>query len=62
MVLSGEVANPANPPSGCFFHPRCAYAKDICKHEEPPMREVEPQHFVSCHFAETSACAAWLAR
>ena len=53
IVLSGEVANPANPPSGCFFHPRCAYAKDICKHETPPMREVEPQHFVSCHFAET---------
>lgn len=53
IVLSGEVANPANPPSGCFFHPRCAYAKDICKHEAPPMREVEPQHFVSCHFAET---------
>ena len=53
IVLSGEVANPANPPSGCFFHPRCAYAKDICKHEAPPMREVEPEHFVSCHFAET---------
>ena len=53
IVLSGEVANPANPPSGCFFHPRCAYAKDICKHETPPMREVEPGHFASCHFAET---------
>ena len=45
IVLSGEVANPANPPSGCFFHPRCAYAKDICKHEAPPMREVEPGAF-----------------
>jgi peptide/nickel transport system ATP-binding protein len=53
IVLSGEIANPANPPSGCFFHPRCAYAKDICRHESPPMREVEPQHFVSCHFAES---------
>ena len=53
IVLSGEVANPANPPTGCFFHPRCAYAQDICKHEAPPIREVEPEHFVSCHFAET---------
>ncbi len=53
IVLSGEVANPANPPSGCYFHPRCVYAKEICKHQSPPMREVEPQHFVSCHFAES---------
>jgi len=53
IVLMGEVANPANPPSGCFFHPRCAYAKDICKHDQPAMRELEPGHFVSCHFAES---------
>jgi peptide/nickel transport system ATP-binding protein len=52
IVLSGEVANPANPPSGCHFHPRCQYAKDICKHEAPPLRQVQPDHFVSCHFAE----------
>ena len=52
IVLSGEVANPANPPSGCYFHPRCKYAKDICAKEEPEWREVNPGHFVACHFAE----------
>jgi peptide/nickel transport system ATP-binding protein len=52
IVLEGEVANPANPPAGCPFHPRCPYAKDICKHEVPPLRAVEPGHFASCHFAE----------
>lgn len=52
IVLAGEVANPANPPAGCPFHPRCPYAKDICKHEVPPLRSVEPGHFASCHFAE----------
>src|SRR5690606_35588216 len=35
IVLEGDVPNPANPPSGCYFHPRCAYAKDICKNETP---------------------------
>lgn len=52
IVLEGEVANPANPPSGCYFHPRCPYAKDICKAESPDFKEVEDGHFVACHFAE----------
>ncbi len=51
IILPGEVANPANPPSGCYFHPRCKYAKDICKHEMPPLEEVTPGHFSACHFA-----------
>jgi peptide/nickel transport system ATP-binding protein len=51
IILSGEVANPANPPSGCYFHPRCAYAKDICRQETPPLEEVTPGHFAACHFA-----------
>ena len=51
ILLAGDVANPANPPSGCYFHPRCRYAKDVCKNDAPAMREVEPGHFVSCHFA-----------
>ena len=51
VLLSGEVANPANPPSGCYFHPRCAYCKDICVKEEPPFIELTPGHFVKCHRA-----------
>ena len=50
--LPGEVANPANPPSGCYFHPRCRYAESMCSHEEPQLRELAPDHWVSCHFAE----------
>jgi peptide/nickel transport system ATP-binding protein len=49
--LRGEVANPANPPSGCYFHPRCRYAKDICSQEEPEFKETTKEHFVKCHFA-----------
>jgi len=52
IVLAGEVADPANPPSGCYFHPRCKYAQERCKIEEPALREVSPEHFVSCHLAE----------
>ncbi len=52
ILLAGDVANSANPPSGCYFHPRCRYAQEICTTEEPAMREVLPQHFVTCHFAE----------
>jgi len=52
IILSGEVANPVNPPSGCYFHPRCKYAKEICKKEEPGWKEVNPNHFVACHFAK----------
>ena len=40
IVLEGEVPNPANPPSGCHFHPRCAYATERCKTEAPPLREM----------------------
>jgi len=51
IKLPGEVASPANPPSGCYFHPRCRYAKDICSKETPSLVEVEPLHFAACHFA-----------
>jgi peptide/nickel transport system ATP-binding protein len=51
--LPGEVADPANPPSGCYFHPRCQYAQDICSQEEPELLEVAPGHFARCHFADT---------
>ena len=52
IILAGEVADPANPPSGCYFHPRCRYAQERCRVEEPTPTEISPEHFVSCHRAE----------
>jgi peptide/nickel transport system ATP-binding protein len=48
----GEVADPVNPPSGCYFHPRCQYAQERCKIEPPPLREIVPGRFAACHFSE----------
>lgn len=50
--LEGEVADPSNPPSGCYFHPRCRYAKDRCRTETPGLRDLGNDHFVACHFAD----------
>ncbi|MCL6547658.1 MAG: ATP-binding cassette domain-containing protein [Alicyclobacillus sp.] len=52
IVLEGEVADPANPPAGCYFHPRCRYARAICRSEAPVLREIAPGHAVACHLAE----------
>ena len=52
IVMQGEVADPSNPPSGCYFHPRCRYAKGICSEKAPEFREVKPDHWASCHFSE----------
>ena len=52
ILLSGEVADPSHPPSGCAFHPRCAYAQDRCKQEVPDLREVTPGHLIRCHLTE----------
>jgi oligopeptide/dipeptide ABC transporter ATP-binding protein len=52
IQLAGEVPSPANPPAGCIFHPRCRYAQEICSQTEPPLVEVEPNHYASCHFAK----------
>jgi peptide/nickel transport system ATP-binding protein len=46
------VPSPANPPSGCYFHPRCRYAQPICATDSPPLREVLPGHVAACHFAD----------
>ncbi len=51
MILPGEAADPADLPSGCHFHPRCRYAEDRCRTEEPTLIEARPGHFASCHFA-----------
>ncbi|MEE9617544.1 MAG: oligopeptide/dipeptide ABC transporter ATP-binding protein [Anaerolineae bacterium] len=52
IIMKGDVADPSNPPPGCYFHPRCRYVKDICSQEEPEFRELKPDHFVACHRAE----------
>jgi peptide/nickel transport system ATP-binding protein len=49
IVLEGEVADPANPPPGCYFHPRCRYATEICRTETPLEEEITPRHYVRCH-------------
>ena len=51
IILDGDVPSPANPPSGCVFHPRCRYAEEICTQEEPPLEEISAGHMAACHFA-----------
>jgi peptide/nickel transport system ATP-binding protein len=46
--IPGAPPDLSNPPSGCRFHPRCPYAFELCKSEEPPIVEIEGGHFVSC--------------
>jgi oligopeptide/dipeptide ABC transporter ATP-binding protein len=54
----GEVADPANPPSGCSFHPRCPFAVDRCRVDRPALHEVSPGHFISCFRANEPALLA----
>jgi oligopeptide/dipeptide ABC transporter ATP-binding protein len=49
VVLAGEVPNPASPPPGCRFHPRCPRAMPECRTAEPAIREVKPGRFTACH-------------
>jgi len=52
VELKGEVPSPANPPSGCYFHPRCSYAAELCRTQSPDFQEINPGHFVACHHAD----------
>jgi len=52
IVLSGDVPSPIDPPPGCRFHTRCLYAKDVCRQQDPPFREVRENHFAACLFSE----------
>jgi oligopeptide transport system ATP-binding protein len=52
IILEGSVPSPVNPPKGCRFNPRCQYAVDICRQEEPEWREIIPAHWVACHLVE----------
>jgi oligopeptide/dipeptide ABC transporter ATP-binding protein len=49
IILQGEVPSPINPPSGCRFHPRCAYAMPHCSEVEPVDKDIAPGHRVACH-------------
>jgi len=51
VILEREVADPAHPPPGCHFHPRCRYAQERCRVETPPLEKVEPNRWVGCHRA-----------
>ncbi len=51
IVLQGELPSPSNPPSGCYFHPRCRYAQEVCKTTPPALEEIKPNHYARCHFA-----------
>jgi peptide/nickel transport system ATP-binding protein len=50
-ILGGEIPSPANPPSGCHFHPRCPYKQDVCVTTVPEWKEYKPGQFAACHFA-----------
>jgi oligopeptide transport system ATP-binding protein len=55
IILEGDVPSPINPPKGCRFHPRCQYATEICRQEEPEFRDLSQnskKHMVACHHAE----------
>ena len=57
-ILEGDIPSPVNAPKGCKFHTRCKYATEICKHVEPQLVEITPNHFVACHHRLQTECEA----
>jgi oligopeptide/dipeptide ABC transporter ATP-binding protein len=51
IILKGDVPSPIDPPPGCSFHPRCLYARDTCRQNEPQLSEINQGHFAACFFA-----------
>ncbi|MBU0679394.1 MAG: ATP-binding cassette domain-containing protein [Verrucomicrobia bacterium] len=51
-VIEGDLPDPASPPSGCRFHPRCPFAGERCRNERPVLREIRPGHLAACHLSE----------
>ncbi|MDX2499649.1 MAG: dipeptide ABC transporter ATP-binding protein [Deltaproteobacteria bacterium] len=51
IILKGDVPSPIDPPPGCSFHPRCLYARDTCRQSEPPLKEINQEHFAACFLA-----------
>lgn len=56
ILLGGDIADPADPPSGCYFHPRCRFAQPLCREQAPPLVDVSrgrgDPHLAACHFAD----------
>jgi peptide/nickel transport system ATP-binding protein len=52
IIVEGEIPDPANPPPGCYFHPRCRFAVDHCKEVAPDLIRIGDDHVVACHRAE----------
>jgi oligopeptide transport system ATP-binding protein len=51
IILKGDVPSPIDPPAGCSFHPRCLYAQETCRQNDPPLNEINSGHFAACFFA-----------
>ncbi len=52
IIIKGELPSPVNPPKGCYFHPRCPYAEEVCSMESPRWEEYESGHYAACHLAD----------
>ena len=51
-TLSGEIPSPVNPPSGCYFHPRCPYADQLCRQQAPALLDLGDNHLTACHYSD----------